>query len=160
MLRLEICYNKAYGALALKPMAHWRSADPRNLFSRKRGKSRSLCSHSRGRLADYPLFLEGGGQLIRDKSGEVLGAVGVTGDANELDDICAVTGIHTARPCSDSDFFDDRGLMRALSIHKSAPLTDPRPKRLARQPAGMRAGRNGRAAGKPPKTPNPGRNLR
>src|SRR5262249_32241234 len=41
---------------------------------------------------------------------------------------------------SDSDFFDDPGLMRALSIHKSAPLTDPRSKRLARQPAGMRAG--------------------
>ena len=36
------------------------------------------------RLADYPLFLEGGGQLIRDKSGKVLGAVGVIGDANEL----------------------------------------------------------------------------
>jgi hypothetical protein len=151
MLRLEICYSKAYCALALG-----RSSK----LVLQKAREKPLFMQSLERLADYPLFLEGGGQLIRDKSGEVLGAVGVTGDANELDDICAVTGIHTARPCSDSDFFDDRGLMRALSIHKSAPLTDPRPKRLARQPAGMRAGRNGRAAGKPPKTPNPGRNLR
>jgi len=112
MLRFEICSSKA--------MAHWRSADPRNLFSRRRGKSRSLCSHLRG-LPIIRCSWRGGGQLIRDKSGEVLGAVGVTGDANELDDICAITDIHTARLCSDSDFFDDPGLMRALSIHKSAP---------------------------------------
>jgi len=95
------------------------------------------------KLADYPLFLEGGGQLIRDKSGEVVGAVGVTGDANELDDICAIAGIHAARLCADSDFFEDPGLMRALSIHKSAPLVDPRSKRVVREPVAMRAGQNG-----------------
>jgi heme-degrading protein len=96
------------------------------------------------RLADYPLFLEGGGQLIRDKSGEVIGSVGVTGDANELDDICAVAGIHAAGLCADSDFFDDPAMMRALSIHKSAPLADPRPKPLKqREPARKRASRNG-----------------
>ena len=134
MLRFEICYGKAYGALAL--------GRPSKLVLQK-AREKPLFMQSLERLADYPLFLEGGGQLIRDKSGEVLGAVGVTGDANELDDICAIAGIHTARLCSDSDFFDDPGLMRALSIHKSAPLTDPRPKRLARQPAGMRAGPNG-----------------
>jgi hypothetical protein len=83
-------------------------------------------------------------QLIRDKSGEVLGAVGVTGDANELDDICAVAGIHAAGLRADSDFFHDPDMMRALSIHKSPPLVDPRSKRKPRpQPAGMRAGRNG-----------------
>jgi uncharacterized protein GlcG (DUF336 family) len=134
MLRFEICYGKAYGALAL--------GRPSKLVLQK-AREKPLFMQSLERLADYPLFLEGGGQLIRDKSGEVLGAVGVTGDANELDDICAIAGIHTARLCSDSDFFDDPGLMRALSIHKSAPLTDPRPKRLARQPAAMRAGPNG-----------------
>src|SRR6202012_2857768 len=76
-------------------------------------------------LADYPLFLEGGGQLIRDKSGEVLGAVGVTGDVNEMDDICAIAGIHAAGLRADSDFFHDAEKMRELSIHKSAPLVDP-----------------------------------
>jgi hypothetical protein len=80
--------------------------------------------------------------LIRDKTGELLGAVGVTGDANELDDFCAIAGIHAAKLCADSDFFDDPNLMRALSIHKSAPLVDPRPETKSRTP-GVRAGRNG-----------------
>jgi uncharacterized protein GlcG (DUF336 family) len=135
MLRFEICYGKAYGALAL--------GRPSKLVLQK-AREKPLFMESVERLADYPLFLEGGGQLIRDKSGEVLGAVGVTGDANELDDICAVAGIHTASFCADSDFFDDPDMMRAQSIHKSAPLADPRPKH-AKQPARARkqAGRNG-----------------
>jgi hypothetical protein len=87
-------------------------------------------------LADYPLFLEGGGQLIRDKW--------VTGDANELDDLCAIAGIHAAKLCTDSDFFDDPDLVRALSIPKNAPLVDPRPKATPRRSStGLRAGRNG-----------------
>ena len=135
MLRFEICYGKAYGALAL--------GRPSKLVLQK-AREKPLFMESVERLADYPLFLEGGGQLIRDKSGEVVGAVGVTGDANELDDICAVAGIHAARLCADSDFFDDPDMMRALSIHKSAPLANPRPKH-AKQPerARKQAGRNG-----------------
>jgi Haem-degrading len=89
------------------------------------------------------LFLEGGGQLIRAKDGEVIAAIGVTGDANEMDDICAIAGIHAAGLCADSDFFDDREAMRVLSIHKSAPLVDPRPKAAAAAKAATGAGRNG-----------------
>jgi uncharacterized protein GlcG (DUF336 family) len=133
MLRFEICYGKAYGALAL--------GRPSKLVLQK-AREKPLFMQSLERLADYPLFLEGGGQLIRDKTGELLGAVGVTGDANELDDLCAIAGIHAAKLCADSDFFDDPDLMRALSIHKSAALADPRPKTKSRAP-GMRAGRNG-----------------
>jgi uncharacterized protein GlcG (DUF336 family) len=133
MLRFEICYGKAYGALAL--------GRPSKLVLEK-AREKPLFMQSLERLADYPLFLEGGGQLIRDKTGELLGAVGVTGDANELDDLCAIAGIHAAKLCADSDFFDDPDLMRALSIHKSAPLVDPRPKVKA-QPPRLRAGRNG-----------------
>jgi uncharacterized protein GlcG (DUF336 family) len=133
MLRFEICYGKAYGALAL--------GRPSKLVLQK-AREKPLFMQSLERLADYPLFLEGGGQLIRDKTGELLGAVGVTGDANELDDLCAIAGIHAAKLCADSDFFDDPDLMRAQSIHKSAALVDPRPKTKSRA-AGMRAGRNG-----------------
>jgi uncharacterized protein GlcG (DUF336 family) len=133
MLRFEICYGKAYGALAL--------GRPSKLVLQK-AQEKPLVMQSLERLADYPLFLEGGGQLIRDKAGELLGAVGVTGDANELDDLCAIAGIHAAKLCADSDFFHDPDLMRTLSIHKSAPLVDPRPQ--AKRPgAGLRAGRNG-----------------
>src|ERR1700739_5119474 len=133
MLRFEICYGKPYAA--------WALARPSKLVLQKAGE-KPLFMQSLERLADYPLFLEGGGQLIRDKTGELLGAVGVTGDANELDDLCAIAGIHAAKLCADSDFFDDPDLMRALSIHKSAPRADPRPKPNARRP-GLRAGRNG-----------------
>jgi uncharacterized protein GlcG (DUF336 family) len=116
MLRVEICYGKAEGARKLM--------------------------QSIENLADYPLFLEGGGQFIRDKFGEVLGAIGVTGDANELDDICAIAGIHAAR--ADSDFFDDPEAMRALSIHKSAPLVDPHQHASPRRGAAvLRDGGNG-----------------
>jgi uncharacterized protein GlcG (DUF336 family) len=132
MLRFEICYGKAYGALAL--------GRPSKLVLQK-AREKPLFMQSLERLADYPLFLEGGGQLIRDKSGEVLGAVGVTGDANELDDLCAIAGLHAAKLCADSDFFDDPDLMRTLSIHKSDPLVDPRPKPTSRPPR-LRAGRN------------------
>jgi hypothetical protein len=104
------------------------------------------------KLADYPLFLEGGGQLIRDKSGEVLGAVGVTGDANELDDLCAIAGIHAGKLRADSDFFDDPDLMRALSIHKSAPPVDRRPQVKSGTPA-LRAGRNGSTRNGPSRRP-------
>jgi uncharacterized protein GlcG (DUF336 family) len=130
MLRFEVCYGKAYGSLAL--------GRPSKLVLEK-AREKPLFMQSIDNLADYPLFLEGGGQLIRDKSGEVMGAIGVTGDANEMDDICAIAGIHAAVLRADSDFFGDPELMRNLSIHKSAPLVDPRP----RPSAPGRAGRNG-----------------
>jgi uncharacterized protein GlcG (DUF336 family) len=136
MLRFEICYGKAYGSLAL--------GRPSKLVLHK-AKEKPLFMQSIENLADYPLFLEGGGQLIRDKTGEVLGAVGVTGDANELDDICAIAGIHAARLRADSDFFDDPEAMRALSIHKSTPLIDPRQKAPPRRAAAVQPSGNGSA---------------
>jgi uncharacterized protein GlcG (DUF336 family) len=134
MLRFEICCGKAYGSLAL--------GRPSKLVLQK-AKDKPLFMRSIENLADYPLFLEGGGQLIRDKTGEVLGAVGVTGDANELDDICAIAGIHAARLRADSDFFDDPDAMRALSIHRSGPLVDPRRKAVPRRAAAIRPRANG-----------------
>jgi uncharacterized protein GlcG (DUF336 family) len=119
MLRFEVCYGKAYASLAL--------GRPSKLVLQK-ANEKPLFMRSIENLADYPLFLEGGGQLIRDKSGEAIAAIGVTGDANEMDDICAIAGIHAVGLRADSDFFDDPELMRVLSIHRSAPLVDPRPR--------------------------------
>ncbi len=156
MLRFEVCYGKAYGSLAL--------GRPSKLVLQK-ANEKPLFMQSIENLADYPLFLEGGGQLIRDKAGEVVGAIGVTGDANEMDDICAIAGIHAAGLRADSDFFGDRDRMRALSIHKSAALVDPRPasKPKPGAKAGAKAGRdhsggNDRAGGGLCKPPNPGLN--
>ena len=136
MLRFEVCYGKAYGSLAL--------GRPSKLVLQK-ANEKPLFMQSIENLADYPLFLEGGGQLIRAKDGEVIAAIGVTGDANEMDDICAIAGIHAVGLRADSDFFHDPEQMRALSIHKSAPLKDPRkPARSTGKTArAAAAGRNG-----------------
>jgi uncharacterized protein GlcG (DUF336 family) len=136
MLRFEVCYGKAYASLAL--------GRPSKLVLQK-ANEKPLFMQGIENLADYPLFLEGGGQLIRDEAGEVMGAIGVTGDANEMDDICAIAGIHAVGLRADSDFFHDREQMRALSIHKSPPLKDPRkPARSSGKTArAAAAGRNG-----------------
>jgi hypothetical protein len=48
----------------------------------------------------------------------------VTGDVNEMDDICAMTGIRTAGFRTDEDFNEQE--VRALNIKKAQPLRDPR----------------------------------
>ena len=137
MLRFEVCYGKAYASLAL--------GRPSKLVLHK-ANEKPLFMQSIENLADYPLFLEGGGQLIRDRDGEVIAAIGVTGDANEMDDICAITGIHAVGLFADSDFFDNSDLMRALSIHRSEPLKDPR--KPAAAPAKAPSGQTGRNGSK------------
>jgi uncharacterized protein GlcG (DUF336 family) len=118
MLRFEVCYGKAYASLAL--------GRPSKLVLEK-ARDKPLFMQSIDNLADYPLFLEGGGQLIRDTDGEVVGAAGVTGDVNEMDDICAIAGIHAAGFRADNDF-DDPETIRALSIIKGPAPVDPRKK--------------------------------
>jgi uncharacterized protein GlcG (DUF336 family) len=118
MLRFEVCYGKAYASLAL--------GRPSKLVLQK-AHDKPLFMQSIENLADYPLFLEGGGQLIRDRDGEVIGAAGVTGDSNELDDICAIAGIHAAGLRADLDFHDPEQI-RALSIIPGPAPVDPRKK--------------------------------
>jgi hypothetical protein len=63
--------------------------------------------------------------LIRDPdTGEVMGAIGVTGDVNEMDDICAMEGIRRAGYKTDFDF--DAEDEHRLKIVKGAPIKDPR----------------------------------
>jgi uncharacterized protein GlcG (DUF336 family) len=97
MLRFEIAYGKAYAALSL-------GRSSRLVLQKSREKP--IFMDNLQQLADGPMFLEGGGQLIRDVRGEVVGAVGVTGDVNEMDDLAAVAGIHAAGLRSDYDFAD------------------------------------------------------
>ena len=53
--------------------------------------------------SDDLLFPEGGGMQIRDKDGEVIGAVGVTGDTEDKDEALAIHGIHSAGLKTDDD---------------------------------------------------------
>ena len=115
LLRFEVAYGKAFAALSL-------GRSSRMVLQKQREKPVFMANLEA--LSDGPMFLEGGGQLIRDEAGEVVGAVGVTGDVNEMDDICAIAGIQAAGFRADDDF-DDQATRR-LNIKKGPPLKDPR----------------------------------
>jgi len=114
LLRFEIAYGKAYAALSL-------GRSSRLVLQKSREKP--IFMQNLQQLAQGPMFLEGGGQLIRDAAGEVIGAVGVTGDVNEMDDRAAVAGIHAAGFKSDYDF-PDADDIHALNIKEDA-LPEP-----------------------------------
>src|SRR6266516_5126927 len=115
LMRFEIAYGKAFAALALN-----RSSQQ----VLQKAKEKPAFMQSLAELADGPLFLEGGGQLIRDATGEIVGALGVTGDVNEIDDLCAINGIHAGGFSADADF--DAKAARRLNIKRDPPLRDPR----------------------------------
>src|SRR4029450_204658 len=122
LMRFEIAYGKAFAALAL------------NRSSRQvlqKAKEKPAFMHSLAELADGPLFLEGGGQLVRDATGEIVGALGVTGDVNEIDDLCAIDGIHAGGFRADADF--DAKAARRLNIKRDPPLRDP-PQGVGQEP--------------------------
>ncbi|MEE8506620.1 MAG: heme-binding protein [Kiloniellales bacterium] len=87
MMRFEMAYGKAYATLALG-----RSST----LVRVRAEERPMFMQYLIRASGDQLFPEGGDMLIRDKDGEVIGAVGVTGDTQERDEELAVHGIHAA----------------------------------------------------------------
>jgi uncharacterized protein GlcG (DUF336 family) len=117
LMRFEIAYGKAFGALAL-------NRSSRQVLQKAKEKPAFMASLSE--LSDGPLFLEAGGQLIRDPSGEVVGALGVTGDVNEVDDLCGIDGIHAGGFRADADF--DARAAKRLNIKVDPPLKDPRKK--------------------------------
>lgn len=95
MIRFEMAYGKAYAALALgrnSSLVRVRQEEKPNFM-------RYLIAAS-----DDKLFAEGGGMLIRDAAGEVIGAVGVTGDTEERDEELAIHGIRSVGLKIDLDF--------------------------------------------------------
>jgi uncharacterized protein GlcG (DUF336 family) len=84
LMRYDIAKGKAYAALAMG-----RSSK----LVLQKSREKPIFMDVLRKMSDEQLFLEGGGQLILDDSGEVVGAVGITGDVNEMDDECALAGI-------------------------------------------------------------------
>ena len=86
LLRSEIAHGKAYGALAM-------GMGSRALFQRAQEQAYfigAVNTLAQGRMVPVP-----GGVLIQD-GGVLLGAVGVSGDTSDNDEICAVAGIEAA----------------------------------------------------------------
>ena len=113
--RFEIARGKAFAALSL-------NRSSRQVLQKAREKP--LFMETLRAISDGPIFLEAGGQLIRDQSGEIVGAIGVTGDVNEVDDLCAMAGIRSIGFMCDDDFSEAE--CRRLNIKKDAPIKDPR----------------------------------
>src|SRR4051812_2594005 len=87
ILRYDIAYGKAWGALGMgfgsRTLAE-RAAQTPQFFT-------MLAAASGGRMIANP-----GGILVRDAAGDVVGAVGISGDTADNDEVCGVTGIEAA----------------------------------------------------------------
>jgi len=86
ILRYDIAYGKAWGALGM-------GFGSRALFERAANTPQffnALYAASGGRVVTNP-----GGVLIRD-GGDIVGAVGISGDTSDKDEACAVAGVEAA----------------------------------------------------------------
>ena len=87
LLRFDIAFGKAWGALGMgfggRTLAG-RAPKSQLFFT-------TLAAASGGRF--IPVI---GGILIRDAAGDVIGAVGISGDASENDEKCGIAGIEAA----------------------------------------------------------------
>ena len=87
ILRIEIANGKAYGALGMgfgsRELAERAKTAPAFITA--------VVAASGGRMIPGA-----SGVLIRDTSGEVIGAVGISGDTADNDELCAVAGITAA----------------------------------------------------------------
>ncbi|WP_428688545.1 GlcG/HbpS family heme-binding protein [Roseibium sp.] len=92
IMRPQIASGKAIGALAVGTGTRWLNA---NAETRPHFVN-ALNGVSGGAVVPVP-----GGVLIRDETGETLGAVGITGDTSENDEACAVAGIEAVNLTAD-----------------------------------------------------------
>ena|ERR1019366_884237 len=83
-LRFDIAYGKAWGALGMgfgtRELAERAAKYPSFVTA--------LAAVSQGRIVPSP-----GGVLILDADEDVIGAVGISGDVGDNDEVCAVAGI-------------------------------------------------------------------
>jgi uncharacterized protein GlcG (DUF336 family) len=87
LMRAEVAHGKAYGALSM-------GMGSRALF--KRATEQAFFIDAVNTLAKGALVPVPGGVLIRDKSGDLLGAIGISGDTSDNDEASAVVGIEAA----------------------------------------------------------------
>jgi uncharacterized protein GlcG (DUF336 family) len=88
MIRFEMAYGKAYAALSLGRSSR---------LVRERAQERPIFMRYLLSASGDQIFPEGGGMLIRDADGEVIGAVGVTGDT---EDRIHAAGLRTDADCA------------------------------------------------------------
>jgi uncharacterized protein GlcG (DUF336 family) len=86
LLRERVAHGKAFGALSL-------GLGSRAIFNRAQEQPYFVSAINA--LAGGALVPVPGGVLIKTEGGEVLGAVGISGDTSDNDEACAVAGIRS-----------------------------------------------------------------
>ena len=84
LLRPQIAIGKAWGALALGKGSRLIAAD---------AQQRPAFIGAVNNLAGGHLVPAPGGVLIRNAQGELLGAIGITGDTSDIDEQCAISAV-------------------------------------------------------------------
>ncbi len=96
IIRPQIAMGKAWGALGMgigsRALARRVAEQPQ-----QQAFFAALNAMSDGRVVPAP-----GGVLIRDASGVVIGAVGISGDVSDKDEACALAGIAAAKLVGDT----------------------------------------------------------
>jgi glc operon protein GlcG len=87
LLRFDIAFGKAWAALGMG-MA---TRQIRDRMAARPAFQGALAAASGGRFIPVP-----GGVLILDAAGEAIGAVGISGDASDKDEYCAIAAIQAA----------------------------------------------------------------
>jgi len=87
LMRGEVAHGKAYGALAM-------GLGSRALF--KRAEEQPFFIDAVNTMARGALIPVPGGVLIQDQAGGLLGAIGISGDTSDNDEIACVAGIEAA----------------------------------------------------------------
>lgn len=85
--RFQIAHGKAHGAIGM-------GLGSRALFNRAENQAYFVTAVNG--LADTALVPVPGGVLVRDKRGQILGAVGISGDQSDNDETAAVAGIEAS----------------------------------------------------------------
>jgi len=89
LMRGDVARGKAFGAVAL-------GMGSRAIFKRAQDPGQAPFVNAVNTLASGAVVPVPGGVLIRDASGAVAGAVGISGDTSDNDEACALAGIAAA----------------------------------------------------------------
>ena len=91
--RFAVAGGKARGALATGTGTRWLNAQAESRPHFLAG----VCSVVEGGVVPVP-----GGVLAKDKSGNIIAAIGISGDMSDADEACAVAGIEAVNLAADT----------------------------------------------------------
>lgn len=94
VLRFDIACGKAWGALGMGMPTR----QIRDRLAQRPAFQSALAAASDGRFIPTP-----GGVLILDAQGTAIGAIGISGDASEKDEFCAIGAVRAAGFATDPD---------------------------------------------------------